>query len=402
MNLHLAKNINYMVLAQAANYALPLLLIPYLVRTLGLGGFGDFSVAQSIISVGLILVQFGFNIYVTKDIAEKTAKGRAIDDVISATFSVQIILAVVLIVLASVVYAVHPVRVAQLSLWYSLAWLGQALFPVWYFQGTQSFKQLAGLNFSLRASTFVLVLAFIKSEEHLLFLPMIYSFSYISTGVYACLIMWRRHTWRLPTVWELRALVSNTKDVFVSSMVSVMLMNMPILFLSHQASKEEVGAFSAILRVIYAIKGMLNSGFQVLIPALVSERNRLDHRRIGLKVVLIVAPIVTVAMLLKEPFLAMLYGQQAAFNNDLGYFVLCFSVIPGSLATLYVLVFATYYGDFTLRKRAFMWTLVITGVLYYPSIYLLNGLGAALTFLIGEITLLIWGYRVVRNNNQVG
>ena len=402
MNLRLVKNINYMVLAQAANYALPLLLIPYLVRTLGLGGFGDFSVAQSIISVGLILVQFGFNIYVTKDIAEKTAKGRAIDEVISATFSFQIVLAVVLMVLVSVVYAFHPGRVAQLSWWYSFAWLGQALFPVWYFQGTQSFKQLAGLNFALRASTFVLVLAFIKSEEHLLFLPMIYSFSYISTGVYACLIMWRRHGWHLPTVRELLALAINTKDVFVSSMVSVMLMNMPVFFLSHQVSKEEVGAFSAILRVIYAIKGMFNSGFQVLIPVLISERNRLDHRRIVLKVVLIVALIVTVAMLLKEPFLAVLYGQQAAFNNDLEYFVLCFSVIPGSLATLCVLVFATYYGDFTLRKRAFMWTLVITGVLYYPSIHLLNGLGAALTFLIGETTLLILGYRVVRNNNQVG
>jgi polysaccharide transporter, PST family len=377
-------------------------LIPYLVRTLGLAGFGDFSVAQSIINVGIIVVQFGFNIYVTKDIAEKTKHGQSIDEIISATFVLQIALAVALIMVASAVYAVVPVRAAQLSFWYSFAWLGQALFPVWYFQGSQRFKQLACLNFVLRASTFVLVLILIKREEQLLLLPMIYSFSYLSVGLLACAVMWRWHALRIPSVKDLAALANNTKDLFFSNIVSVSLMNMPVFFLNHQVSKEEVGAFAAILRVIYAIKGMLNSGFQVLIPALISERSQLNHKNIVLKVLLMLLLVVAVAITIKEPFQVMLYGQHAALNYDLEYSVLFVSVIPGALATLFLFVFATYHGKFAERKRAFAQVFVVASLLYYPFIHLLNGLGAALVILMCEIVLLVLGIRIVSNNGHSG
>lgn len=391
-----------MVLAQAANYAMPLVLIPYLVRTLGLAGFGDFSVAQSIINVGIIVVQFGFNIYVTKDIAEKTKHGQSIDEIISTTFVLQIALAVALIVAASAVYAVVPVRAAQLSFWYSFAWLGQALFPVWYFQGSQRFKQLAWLNFVLRASTFVLVLLLIRREEQLLLLPMIYSFSYLSTGLLAGAVMWRRYALCIPSVKDLVVLVNNTKDLFFSNIVSVSLMNMPVLFLNHQVSKEEVGAFAAILRVIYAIKGMLNSGFQVLMPALINGRDQLDHKRIVRKVLLIVLLIVAAALAVKEPFQTVLYGQYDALGYDLEFTVLLLSVIPGALATLFILVFATYHGKFTERKRAFTQVFVVASLLYYPFIHFLNGLGAALVILMCEIVLLVLGIRIVSNNGHSG
>ncbi len=402
MNLRLAKNINYMVLAQAANYAMPLILIPYLVRTLGLGGFGEFSVAQSIINVGIIVVQFGFNIYVTKIIAEKIKHGQPIDEIISSTSVLQIALAMALIVAASAVYAVVPVRAAQLSFWYSFAWLGQALFPVWYFQGSQRFKQLAALSFMLRATAFVLVLLLIKREDQLLLLPMIYSFSYLIAGLFASAVMWRRHALRIPTAKGLAALANHTKDLFFSNIVSVSLMNMPVFFLNHQVSKEEVGTFAAILRVIYAIKGMLNSGFQVLIPALISERSQLNHRNIVLKVLLMLLLVVAVALMIREPFQIMLYGQHAALNYALEYSVLFVSVIPGALATLFLFVFATYHGKFTERKRAFSQVFVVASLLYYPFIHLLNGLGAALVILMCETVLLVLGIRIVSNNGHTG
>jgi PST family polysaccharide transporter len=396
----LLYNINYMVLAQAANYAMPLILIPYLVRTLGLAGFGDFSVAQSIINVGIIVVQFGFNIYVTKDIAEKKAHGQSINEIVWATFTFQIALALALIVGASAVYAAVPARAAQLSFWYSFAWLGQAMFPVWYFQGSQYFKQLALLNFMLRAKVFVLVLLLIKGEEHLLFLPMIYSFSYLSTGLIACAAMWRGHALHIPTVRGLVLLLNNTKDLFLSNIVSVLLMNMPVFFLGHQVSKEQVGAFSAILRVIYAIKGMLNSGFQVLIPTLISERDRLEHKSIVVKVVMILLVIVSTALAVKGPIQALLYGQRVMLEYDLEYIVLFCSVVPGSLATLFMYVFVTYHGEFVLRRQAFSLVFVIAALLYYPFIYFFNGLGAALVILMCETALLVLGIRIVWKNKR--
>ncbi len=400
MNLRLVKNINYMVLAQAANYMMPLILIPYLVRTLGLAAFGDFSVSQSVISIGIIVVQFGFNIYVTKDIAERKKHGQAIDEIISVTFVLQIALATMLILIISGAYAVMPTRSLELSFWYSFAWLGQALFPVWYFQGSQYFKQLALLNFMLRGSTFILVLVYITREEDLIALPIIYSFSYLNVGLLACAIMWRRHVLCIPTVKELMGLMNGTKDVFFSNIASVSLMNMPIFFLSHQVSKEEVGAFSAILRVIYAIKGMLNSGFQVLVPTLISEVGRLNHKKLALQILLLLLMIVAATLAAKEPLLNLLYGRRTALSYNLEFTILLLSVIPGSLGTLYILVFATYYGEFVRRKQVFLMVCIVAALLYFPFIHLLNSLGAALVILICEIVLLILGIKIVLGNQR--
>lgn len=179
-------------------------------------------------------------------------------------------------------------------------------------------------------------------------------------------------------------------------------MNMPIFFLSHQVSKEEVGAFSAILRVIYAIKGMLNSGFQVLVPTLISGVGRLNHKRIALRILLMLLMIVAAALAVKEPLLDLLYGQHAALDYDREFTILLLSVIPGSIGTLYVMVFATYYGEFVRRKQAFFMVCVVAALLYFPFIHLFNGLGAALVILICETVLLVLGIRIVSNNGHTG
>lgn len=51
----LTKNIYYLVLVQFANYIAPLLVLPYLGRTLGLEGFGIVAMAISLCSIALII-----------------------------------------------------------------------------------------------------------------------------------------------------------------------------------------------------------------------------------------------------------------------------------------------------------------------------------------------------------
>jgi len=397
MNLRLLSNINYMVLAQAANYALPLVLIPYLVRTIGLAEFGAFSVAQSMIGVGIILVQFGFNIYVTKDIAEKNKNGQTIDSIISTTFIFQILISLILIVGAALVNAIAPTKTSQLTFLYSFALFGQALFPVWYFQGKQRFKQLALLNFFLRLSSFLLIFIFIKKQDDLIRLPIIYSFSFLSIGLISAVIMWKNHFFHMPSTSALANLANQTKDLFFSNVVSVLLMNIPIFYMNHLSTKEEVGTFSAILRVIYALRGLINSSFQVLLPTLISEQDKLNHKGIVTKLLLLLLLICFVGLIAKEPFLTLLYGQHTALSYNGQYEVLLLSVIPGSLATLFNFVFASYYGQFKRRKHNFLRAFVVASILFYPFILVLNGLGAAMVILICDTILLILGSRIIRH-----
>ena len=340
------------------------------------------------------------SIYVTKDIAEKNKNGQTIDSIISTTFVFQILISLILIAGATLLNIIIPTKTNQLTFLYSFAWLGQALFPVWYFQGKQRFKQLALLNFLLRLSSFILIFIFITKEDDLILLPAIYSFSCLSIGLLSSLIMWKNHSFLIPTASALANLANQTKDLFFSNVVSVLLLNMPIFFLNHLATKEEVGIFSAILRVIFALRGLINSSFQVLLPTLISEQDSLNHKGIVTKLLLVLLLICMVGLIAKEPFLALLYGQPTALSYNGQYEILLLSIIPGSLATLFNLVFASYYGRFKRRKHNFLWAFVVASVMYYPFIRLFNGLGAAMVILICDTLLLILGSRVIRHSKQ--
>ena len=55
-----AKNAASLYVIQSANYILPLITIPYLVRVLGPAGFGAVAFCQSLIAYFMIFVDYGF------------------------------------------------------------------------------------------------------------------------------------------------------------------------------------------------------------------------------------------------------------------------------------------------------------------------------------------------------
>ena len=71
MSLHkkLASNIASLFTVQAANYLIPLLTLPYLVRILGPREFGLIAFAQAFSQYFVILTDYGFNLSATREVA---------------------------------------------------------------------------------------------------------------------------------------------------------------------------------------------------------------------------------------------------------------------------------------------------------------------------------------------
>ncbi|WP_180964394.1 oligosaccharide flippase family protein, partial [Escherichia coli] len=62
-------NVLYLAISQGANYLLPLLIFPYLVRVIGVSNFGDLSFSLITIQVLLMIVEYGFGYSGTREIA---------------------------------------------------------------------------------------------------------------------------------------------------------------------------------------------------------------------------------------------------------------------------------------------------------------------------------------------
>ena len=63
------KNYIYLLMIQGANFILPLITIPYLVRTLGINKFGIVMVAQSFAILLTIITEFGLDMSATRQVA---------------------------------------------------------------------------------------------------------------------------------------------------------------------------------------------------------------------------------------------------------------------------------------------------------------------------------------------
>ncbi|QPK17019.1 oligosaccharide flippase family protein [Pectobacterium versatile] len=54
---------------QGVNYLIPLLIIPHLVRTMGIDGFGKYSFVLAVVQYFIILSDYGFNLSASKQVA---------------------------------------------------------------------------------------------------------------------------------------------------------------------------------------------------------------------------------------------------------------------------------------------------------------------------------------------
>lgn len=145
-------NITSLGLVQLANYAIPILIIPYVVRALGTESFGAACYAQNIIFYLTLIVNYGFEYSATQEVAihkdNPTELRRIFWNVIYAK---SILLAVsfsVLAILYVVMPQVHADPVAYIAT--ALINVGYVFFPSWFFQGVEKMARMSFFTFCVK------------------------------------------------------------------------------------------------------------------------------------------------------------------------------------------------------------------------------------------------------------
>ena len=85
----LGQNLLALYLLQAANYAIPMLTVPFLVRTIGLEQFGLIAFAQAIAQYFVFAVDAGFNNNAVREIAVRRHEPGAVLEIYWATQAIR-------------------------------------------------------------------------------------------------------------------------------------------------------------------------------------------------------------------------------------------------------------------------------------------------------------------------
>src|SRR5262245_38599098 len=87
----------------------PLIVVPYLARTLGVAGWGMVAFAQSLGEFIVLIIEFGFNLSATREVARNRASKEACSEIAAGVLGAQALLALGATTAAIVVSSWIPV-----------------------------------------------------------------------------------------------------------------------------------------------------------------------------------------------------------------------------------------------------------------------------------------------------
>ena len=214
------KNFASLSVLQAITYVLPVLILPYLFRVIGPEKFGLIAFAQAFVQYFMILTDYGFSISATKEISLCQHDRTEINKVFSSVMMVKVALALMsLALLGCAVYFIPKFRSDWLVYVLSFgAVLGNTLFPVWFFQGTEKMKYIADLNIAGGILTVLLIFFSVHGPQDYLMVPLITSCVSLITGLWGQYIAFKHLgvSFRFPGYTSLRRQITAGWDIFIS------------------------------------------------------------------------------------------------------------------------------------------------------------------------------------------
>ena len=381
------------------SFLFPLITIPYLTRVLGVEKFGLWSFAFAIIQYFIIFTSFGFAYSATQQISVNQTNRRKISDIFSAVITVKLMISVLCwFVLMALILFTDQFRRDYLIFIYSFGMvIGDALVPVWLFQGMEKMKFITIVNFASKLVFTVLIFVFVRSEADLLIVPIFNTLGFLIAGIISFVIAYR--IFKLKLVWpklsEIKIQMKEAWPIFVSTF-SINLYryaNVPLLgFLTNMTM---VGYYASAEKVIKGVQSLITPLSDALFPYM-SRRFAADSAgqnvgflyRLGKKYFVVLTAISAVFLLFAKPIVTVFLGHKFV-DSIPDIQIMSFVVLFGGMNYFLGIIGLVNMG----YKKKFMVFVAITGLISIINlvwlIYYFADQGASASMLISEMLLFI-------------
>ncbi|HHQ4482837.1 hypothetical protein BWQ95_23165 [Aeromonas hydrophila] len=374
------KNIFSLFSIQTVNYLLPLLVVPYLVRVLGIDNFGIYSLILGIVQYLVILTDYGFNFSATRDVAlnrdNKKHIGRVFLSVSICKICLLTLSICIILILAksySIYGGSHDLILALLC-GISII-IGTAIFPVWLFQGCEKMVFIAISNFTARLIGTILVFFLVKSSGDIYIAVLLQGGTAILAGMLSLVFAFKMDFLCINRV-EISDVIRQFKlgwHVFISTIfVSLYTNSIPII-LGFTSGTESVGVFTAADKIRLALQGFIGPVSQALYPRLsrlMGESKNKAKQLIKKSFIYFILPLsifsVTI-FVFSEQIVKLFYGAENLRVSDVLKVLIIIPPIVG-IGNLLGAQILLPLG----KSKAFSMTYIVTGIFGGLLIYILS------------------------------
>jgi len=339
------------------------ILVSFLVRTLGGETYGVFVWAFSIIQYLVIVVNFGFNTYAAKYVAEENNDPNRINTIFSSIMGIKISLFILSSVLLLISLSFFPLlRENSFLLLILLGFaFGEAVFPIWFFQGSEKLEIPTKIVFVFRLLLVITTLWLITQTEHLLRYALLLTISQILIGF--CGLVFAITKLKIKIVRfafsDMANLIKESFAFFIGGLFGKSFNFAAIMLIGIYCSMKDVSSFDISFKIIAVMQLPFETLSVVLFPTIARTKNLLLNQKI-----------IFIGFFVSLLFWAFTYWQAAFLMNLLGGAELMeYSSLLQTLSILIPVVVLTYLlGPNTLiafgHQNHFNYSFIIPSTIY--------------------------------------
>ena len=393
----LVSNFTYLSILYLFNLIAPFIVFPYLINVLGKEAYGLVIFAQSTISYLAVFVNFGFDLYATKEISIFRENKQKLSEIVNSVLIIKGILCIISFFFLFLILHFIPIANQQqeLFIFSMFVCINEWIFPRWYFQGIEKMKYITLVDLINRIIAVCLIFLLINKRSDYLIVPLLYGTGAIIGGGYALWIIFVQD--KIKIRWQkfsiLKHYAIQSLPLFISSF--------SIQMYSH-TNKIIVGNFLGMVEVTYyniaeRIVGLLNTPQMLIIrtvyPKLSQGGDKHFVRRLFTWSIYMAIAICVVTLLGADYFILFFeYLTNKTFPlaaNVLRILILTIPFIAmNSYFTTQILIHDKY-------RQKFMWSIILAALLYLFLFLMLYLISQLTIYTIPIIPILVQAYIVV-------
>ena len=311
----LLSNFFSLSVLQAANYILPLITLPYLIRVIGVEYFGLLTFSYATVSYLSILTDYGFNLTATREISIHRDNKAKVIDIFSSVMSIKVILMFVSFILLTILVFSFE-KFSKDALVYFLTFgivVGQVLFPVWFFQGMEKMRYITLITVCTKLVFTALVFVLIVSEDDYYIAPLLVSIGSIINGLIAILVVAYKFRVNIyiPSFKVLWSQLSSSVLYFTSRIANNGSGYIATTVIGLYFGNTLVGYYSLVEKIFYAFTSIGGIISQVLYPYVSRTHDLLMLRKVFIRAMILSTIMVLLLVKFNEELLSLVFDVQS-------------------------------------------------------------------------------------------
>jgi PST family polysaccharide transporter len=394
----LASNFVYLSILQGLNLILPLITFPYLIRILGVEYFGLLSFSFAFITYFQIITDYGFNATGTRDVSMVMDNPERQNEIFNEIMSAKLFLVLLSFALMlGIVFTFSIFRTYWIIYLFSFgSILGQAIFPVWYFQGIQKMKYITYLNLITKIIFTIALFIFIKQKSDFYLVPVFNALGFIIAGIFSLYYIRKDFhiKFKFQSFRKIKQQINKGKYVFLSELKISLFTNTNTLILGIIAGNQAVGFFSASEKLARAIGNLQTPISNTLFPYL-SKEMALDKYKTLQKIKKITAygtilflGIVVICFCFANQIISTIYGAEMD-SAVIIFKILILIPLLSFLDTMYGKQILLNLGKDNLYFRVILFATILNLSINLVLTYFYKELGTAIALISTQIAIVL-------------